>query len=51
MRHLTCRAAIAALVLAVLGFSAQAFAAEAGPYRLLTTIRVPGDLAGGFDIS
>src|SRR5215831_19353929 len=24
---------------------------DLGPYRLLTTIKVPGDLAGGFDIS
>jgi len=44
--------AIPLLVLAVMALFAAAFAEDKqGSYKLLTTILVPGNLAGGFDIS
>jgi hypothetical protein len=46
------RFAIPLLVLAVMALFAVSHAADKlGPYQLLTTITVPGNLAGGFDIS
>lgn len=46
------RFAIPLLVLAVMALFAVSHAEDKlGPYQLLTTITVPGNLAGGFDIS
>jgi len=46
------RCAIPLLVLAVMALFAVSHADDKlGPYQLLTTITIPGNLAGGFDIS